>query len=527
MNELFKYLIESSIIISVFFMIYLLIYNGDKNSQFNRVYLISSSFLAVLLPFLKIPILSTQQIEYTTSIHNAIQLPEIIINDNAIVILSQPQLTLSSIFAIVYLTGLAIFLNRFLFALYHTFKYVRTHSNDSIKSNNYTLVYTKGEMPTSSFYRYLFWDNTQVFNEKETNFIIKHEEGHIRQNHTFDIIYLEILRIIFWFNPIVHGYKKAMMTVHEFLADEFALASSNGQGFVAILGRQVLQQHHMTLSNHFSKSQTVKRIKMIKSGKKKPAVLRWAVMVTAVITMFYFFSCEQGYTINELIAQDENLPALGEGWSYISTESLSPGISEKFNSLKVDNPFIKFYVAKGITGKTADFNSKEILAKHSLVTLLFSTEGESMYVILGKIERSDLDLDEAVPYKNAEETIVEELVFDMPVEEEVAEDIFTIVEDQPAPIGGMRAFYEFVANNLRYPEEARNAGIEGKVFIEFVISKDGSVTNVKCIKGIGQGCDNEAIRVISISPVWKPGKHEGKNVNVRMILPITFKLGGS
>ena len=153
MNEIYKYLIESSIIISVFYMIYLLIYNGDKNSQFNRIYLISSSFLAVLLPLLKIPILSTHQIEYTTSIHNAIQLPEIIINDNAVVIPSQPQISLSSILAIVYFTGLVIFLSRFLFTLYLTIKHVKAYSNHSIKSNDYTLINTKGEMPISSFYK--------------------------------------------------------------------------------------------------------------------------------------------------------------------------------------------------------------------------------------------------------------------------------------------------------------------------------------------------------------------------------------
>ena len=509
MNELFRYLIESSIVISVFYMIYLLIYNGDKNSQFNRVYLILSSFLAILLPILKIPILSTRQIEYTTSIHNAIQLPEIIINDNAVVISSQPQLTLSSILGIIYLIGLLAFLFRFLFSLYRTIKHIKAYSSDSIKSGDYTIVNTKGDLPTSSFYKYLFWDNSQAFNEKETNFIMKHEEGHIRQNHTFDIIYLEILRIIFWFNPIVHGYKNAMLTVHEFLADEFALANTNRQGFIALLGHQVLHKHQLALSNHFSKSQTVKRIKMIKSGKKKPAVLRWTVMVTAVITMFYFFSCEQGYTLNEFIAQDENLPVLGEGWSYVSKESLSPELSEKINSLKAENPSVEFYVVKGITGKIADLNSNEILEKYSFNTFLFSTEGESMYVILGKIDRLDL----AIPYKNAEE--------------ELGEKIFTVVDEQPTPIGGVREYYEYVANNLKYPEEARKAGIEGKVFIEFIVRKDGSVTNVKCVKGVAESLDNEAIRVISNSQAWNPGKHDGKLVNVRMILPITFKLGGS
>jgi len=510
MNELVRYLIESSIIISVFYLIYLLIYNGDKGSKFNRIYLISSSFLTVSLPLLEIPILSNQKIGYNVSIHNAIQLPEIIINDSATIIPSQPQFTLSNIIAFVYLTGLVFFLSRFLFELYLTFRHIRTNSDNSYKSDNYTIVNTEGKIPTSSFYKYLFWDDTQLFSEKETNFIIKHEEGHIRQNHTFDIIYLEILRIIFWFNPIFHGYKKAMLTVHEFLADEFALANTNGQGFIALLGRQVLQKHQMTLSNHFSKSQTVKRIKMIKSGKKKPAVLRWTVMVTAVITMFYFFSCEQGYTLNETIAQDEELPVLGDGWSYISLESLSPGINEKFKSLKADNPSTEFYVAKGTAGKVADFNSNEILEEYSFNTFSFSTEGESMYVILGKIDREDLDL--AIPYKNTQE--------------DLGEEVFTVVEDIPKPIGGMSAFYEYVANNLRYPEEASKAGIEGRVFVEYIVTKDGTIANVKCVKGIGELCDAEAVRVISNSPAWKPGKEKGENVNVRMILPITFKLSG-
>jgi len=136
-------------------------------------------------------------------------------------------------------------------------------------------------------------------------------------------------------------------------------------------------------------------------------------------------------------------------------------------------------------------------------------------------EEIEVDLDVEI----TEETVIEDIVFDEAVEEEVADEIFTIVEDQPQPKGGMAAFYEYIGKKLKYPAQARRMGIEGKVFVEFVVDKDGTITNVKAIKGIGAGCDEEAIRVIQSSPKWNAGKQRGRPVRVRMILPITFKLG--
>jgi TonB family protein len=200
---------------------------------------------------------------------------------------------------------------------------------------------------------------------------------------------------------------------------------------------------------------------------------------------------------------------LGEGWSYEASESLSVEISGKLNSLKSNHPSQEFYVVKGISGKAEGFNANEILEKYAFKTYYLSTEGNHIYVILGKIDKEILEI------------ITEDQG------EDFKEDVFKVVDVQPEPIGGIPAFFEYVANNLKYPEEAKNAGVEGKVFIEYVVTKDGTIANVKCIRGISESCNSEAIRVIRNSPAWKPGKHEGKNVNVRMILPITFKLGGS
>ncbi len=108
--------------------------------------------------------------------------------------------------------------------------------------------------------------------------------------------------------------------------------------------------------------------------------------------------------------------------------------------------------------------------------------------------------------------------------EEKVDEIFTIVEEQPSPTGGMREFYNYVAENLTYPPKASRMGIEGRVFVEFIVEKDGSLTDIKIAKGIGGGCDEEAIRVISEAPRWNPGRQRGQPVRVRRVMPIVFKL---
>lgn len=135
-------------------------------------------------------------------------------------------------------------------------------------------------------------------------------------------------------------------------------------------------------------------------------------------------------------------------------------------------------------------------------------------------EEIEVELDVEV----TEETVVEEIVFEEAPAEEEIEEVFTIVENQPEFPGGMPAFYKFVGDNMKYPAQARRMGIEGRVFVQFVVDKDGTVTEVKAVKGIGAGCDEEAERVLRMSPKFQPGKQRGRSVKVRMVLPIIFKL---
>jgi protein TonB len=135
----------------------------------------------------------------------------------------------------------------------------------------------------------------------------------------------------------------------------------------------------------------------------------------------------------------------------------------------------------------------------------------------------ELDLDLEV----SEESSIEEVVFPVMEEpkEEVAEEIFVIVEEQPLPEGGFETFYKYIGQNIKYPVQAKRMGVSGKVFVTFVIEKNGKISQAEVVKGIGAGCDEEAIRVLNSAPIrWTPGKQRGQPVRTKMVIPIHFTL---
>lgn len=141
--------------------------------------------------------------------------------------------------------------------------------------------------------------------------------------------------------------------------------------------------------------------------------------------------------------------------------------------------------------------------------------------------------DEELPEEKIEITFDPEVTVEEPSEfindfgplpTEHVEDIHRIVEEMPEPEGGITAFYQYLAKNIKYPALARKMGVTGNVTVQFVIDKDGSITDIEILKGIGSGCDEEAIRVLQKAQKWKPGKQRGVPVKVRMVIPIFFRL---
>ena len=142
-------------------------------------------------------------------------------------------------------------------------------------------------------------------------------------------------------------------------------------------------------------------------------------------------------------------------------------------------------------------------------------------IVQDDVETEDININADVQ----QDEVIEDYVAPEVVEEEVVEqEIFQIVEEMPSYPGGERALLEYVAKNIKYPQIARETGIQGRVFVGFVVEPDGSVSNVKILRGIGGGCDEEAMRVIKSLAKWKPGKQRGKAVRVSYQIPVVFKL---
>lgn len=144
-------------------------------------------------------------------------------------------------------------------------------------------------------------------------------------------------------------------------------------------------------------------------------------------------------------------------------------------------------------------------------------------VVADEIELKEIDIH--IDAETNERDIIQEVVFEevmLEPEEEKVDEIFDIVETPAAPVGGMEAFYTYVAENMKYPASAIRLGVSGKVFVQFVIEKDGSITDVKVLKGIEKSCDDEAVRVVKNAPKWHPAKQRGRPVRMYQRLPIVF-----
>jgi len=152
-------------------------------------------------------------------------------------------------------------------------------------------------------------------------------------------------------------------------------------------------------------------------------------------------------------------------------------------------------------------------------------------IVLNIVENTaQINDDISIDAEADESTQVDEYKTPVPVQAEETEvqeqEVFLVVENAPAFPGGDAARMKFLQDNIKYPVMAKESGIQGTVYVTFVVERSGAVTDVKILRGIGGGCDEEAVRVVKNMPKWEPGKQRGKPVRVQFNMPIKFTLSG-
>jgi len=534
------YLIRSSVWLTGFGLIYLMFLRNERYFTLNRIFLLAGMIASVCFPLIRF--------------HYTIEMPMV---EAAEVTASQPEVTevapeplhAPDLLPYFYLSGILYLIFRLLKQTITVVRVIR--KSGSVLFNNIRLVRTDRYPAPFSLFSYVFV-NPSV-SEAEISEIVHHEQEHIRQKHWIDLILFELICALQWFNPAVWLYGRFIRQNHEYLADESALKRSQYPGkYRAALLNQMFGAPVIQLSNSFNYSLNKKRFIMMKQTISSPVrKLRLLWILPLMAGVFYAFSSpEYRFVQTEKTTKNDNFSSLHPEKNVFSGDDSGFKSQIKASVTQSDPNQTRQIFPKTMKGKVTDANGNPLEGASVVVsgtTLGTTTDPEGNF----KIEMTDSspvlisyvgfktakvtpDFKNPVSIKLTPETIgIESVVVvsyaksKSPSESSgttVIKDneVFTIVEQMPEFPGGATALRRFIAEQIRYPRIAAEDKAQGKVFVNFVVNREGYVWNAKIVKSVHPALDQEAIRVIYSLPRWEPGVQHGKAVDVTYTIPIDF-----
>lgn len=481
MNSFVNYLIESGISLSLFALVYFLILRKETFFNVNRWFLLVSVVFSAVLPLLHIPFYAAQPtvLEEVTVTPYVNLLSTITVYGTGFTTEAEHFVLSYSLLGYIYLAGVIFFAVKLCVQIMQIFRLIVR--NDVVTEGKMKLVFLDREMSPFSFLNYVFVSKN-LHETKGWEKMLEHEQQHIRQGHTFDVLMLEIIAIVQWFNPFFWMFRRALRENHEFLADQAVIS----QGTAPSWYKQILINQYVgdqiVIANNFNYSLIKTRIKMLSKIKSRKIanvkVLVGLVLAACLITGFAF---DQNVTV----AQNPQ-PA---------TQSKTIMVDGKKLQLSGDATAIE-KLLKAIA-ESDNFDLKANKASGE-ITLVPKTNAVNEITAVGYGSKT-------TPPKNEDE-------------------VFVVVDEMPLYPGGIDALRMFLAQNIKYPVEAQKKGTQGKVYVNFVVEKDGSVGMAKIARGVSPELDAEALRIVKLLSNWNPGKHDGKPVRVSYTLPINFAL---
>jgi TonB family protein len=490
MNSIIQYIIEANLCLIVMGLVYLLLLRKEQDFNFRRYYVLFTAIIVLIVPLISIPFFGGNNVNLVNELQTII-LPELTIgevSDTAIVTINYSSITV--VFVILYVVITALFSQAFLFQLFQIGWFYRSFKKKSTRVKGYKLIETNGSLPTFSFFRIIFFDNTIDLSIAERNKIIDHEIIHIQQFHSLDVILMEVMKAICWFNPLAWFLRNEIQDLHEFLADREVVKNTDEAMYNSLLAKMTLTKAHLSLGHHFNKSKTLKRIAMMKVKNKSIQQWKHALIIPIVLLTVIVISC------NDEVIQDVN--AVMKTASQIE---MPAELKDDLADLERRYPNAEFvYLEAAGTAEDALKNLKDIDPLSIAFIKSFKDENKVGFII-----------NKNGPIKNKPDI----------------DNVYTVVDEAAKPEGGYEKYYQWLSTELKYPKQARSLGIEGKVYVQFIVNQIGEITEVEVVKGIGGGCDKAAIDAVSASNNWSAPKQDDVSVSQRIILPITFALGNS
>ena len=389
-----------------------------------------------------------------------------------------------------------------------------------------------------SFFHWIFI-HPSSHTEEEFNEILTHEQTHARQWHSIDVIISELVCIFCWCNPFAWLMKREIRTNLEYMADARVLENGyDSKTYQYHLLGLSHQKAAVTIYNSFNVLPLKKRIKMMnKKRTKEIGRTKYLMFLPLAALLMIVSNIETVARTTKKIAV-EVIEAVDP-----QTEQPAPEVQDPQVAPQPEQD------TKTVTykGKVVDKDGKpiqgvKILSVPNSTPTEVTTQADGSFEFKASPKAKLLFLyqdgnkkkgisftDERLPKENKTNWTI---VYNEKWNEVMQSDpgtpdnpIFEVVEHMPEFTGGgMPALMEYLSKNIKYPEAAMKKGIQGRGIVQFVVEKDGSITNVKILRGVDPELDKEAVRVVSAMPKWKPGTQRGEAVRVRFTVPVMFRL---
>ena len=511
--------------VGVLWLVYRLLFRNSNRLYFNRFFLLTSMLLALAMPLLgllsgiEVPQMATLK----QNMFNGMMLNEVIVTPDGQPVLPEVTVTTDatpSRFSVwqviggIYLLGVGVMTLLFLIKLGRLVALIIR--SPKRKMDGCTAVFTGREQGSFSFFRYAFFPSEKVDPD-----IMRHEMSHIAHHHSWDILFAELMMILQWFNPFIYLYKKELQSLHEYQADRDVVATGvDKKNYMMLILQQCTAVDFSGMSNNFSLILTKKRIKMITRNEKAKG-LWWRLLATLPVLAILLIA-------NTKVTAQDASTKLGNqavdkpitvemGQFEIFDDDGAPMQLKDTVFFADDGSYVKFETSNGFQPESGEPCKK-------LTVTSYDADGNrrNNFFITETEKRGDTSTYTIEPFTLSVHLF--DQLLDIATSEE--DTVYQIVEEMPKFPGGEEAMFKFISENVKYPQEAKDKNISGRVFVNFVVEKDGSVDEVNVLRSIGGGCDEEAVRVVKSMPKWTPGKQKGKPVRVSYIIPFVFKLDG-
>ncbi len=491
------YILESLAFQLVFLLTYDLFLKKETFFQWNRVYLLGTFVLSLILPWVKIEALKTtmpQELGTTTVFLT--QLEGVVLGPGA-----NEASFLASIPWPYWVLGAGSFLATVWFA-YKLIQIGRLRRKSSVQRfEDFTKITVPQSSTAFSFFRNIFL-GADIKKEKEDN-ILAHELVHVKQFHSLDLIFFELARILLWFNPLVYLYQKRIAELHEFIADAQAVKQNKAAHFDMLLSEAFHTQNISFVNQFFKTSLIKKRIVMLQKQKSKAVwQLKYVVMLPLVLGMLVYTSCEPEPNPSE----DDFIRATGKA-NEMSNDEIYNRLKElsesgkdwEFNLIKKNGSYIQY--RKSNNGSYIKFDGIEGVIYGTMAIISKSNEEK-----LGTVSGRDIK-GVMVPFDFIEKVPV------FPGCEDATDTRECFMEKMK----------EHIRKHFKYPEEAQVNGIQGRVNTIFIIDAEGNVVDIK-MRGPSPILEAEAQRILELLPRMQPGTQKGIAVRVPFSIPISFRL---